>query len=653
MMKTTLFRKLALYVGLIALLGLGLWGGVPAAAQGSPSQPILDEIFRQLSTRIGIPVSTTRLDGFYTFEEVVVNDNNLGCPNGANAAPGQTRAWVVKIQVNGYGTYEYRSSRDGAVLFYCQGTGINSQALPVPTAMPSAPVGAATPLGGTLYAGTDGAGNVVVGLAAPGSIPVPITGDARGTYPDPYFKRDKVYTYLTWSPDGTRLAFVELFSQALYLVESGSAPRMVATRVSTALPPSFSPDGRELAYAVDTGQMSPTGGGATAILQVQAIPVTGGSPRALLNLDYSVGCGGAGFSPALLRYWDENGYNGSRPIMAWTPSGILASTSCINIGYRLTALNGARIWEAGDVARLSLSPNMSRAVGVVQAPGQNPSAAVLIDVATGNRFPLALAVQPDQISFTNTGAEVVYSARTLQQTVPGDPAAPLGLELFPAWPITAERYQLAVFKQPVSGGAPVQLLNEFGYAVGRLAASPVAPVFSASVVGDDVDAVLQTNARASQAQIAASGPKVNTVLLLSAGSIPGFPFVIPGTVGQVTFSAGALFTPVPAAVTPALRPIPTVIGTGGDNPLGLIVGGRAVVPPGGSVNLRREPAIAADNVLGLLRPGDTVVILQGPVRNGNLRWWQVRRESNGLTGWVVDQFVNNNGVVEDNLRPLR
>jgi hypothetical protein len=80
-MKTMLFRKLALCIGLIALLGLGLWGGVPAAAQGSPSQPVLDEIFRQLSTRIGIPVSTMRLDGFYTFEEVVVNNNNLGCPN--------------------------------------------------------------------------------------------------------------------------------------------------------------------------------------------------------------------------------------------------------------------------------------------------------------------------------------------------------------------------------------------------------------------------------------------------------------------------------------------------------------------------------------------------------------------------------------------
>lgn len=655
-MKASLLRKFTLWIGFVALLGVGLLGGMPVAAQGGPAQPVLDEMFRQLSTRIGITVSPTRLDGLYTFEEAVIKDNNLGCPNGANAAPGQTRAWVVEIRVNGYGTYEYRSSKDGAIIFYCQGTGINSQALPAPTATPSAPVAPvvpATPLGGTLFAGTDGAGNVVVGIAAPGSPVVAITGDAKGTYIDPYFKRDKIYTALTWSPDGTRLAFVELLSQSLYIAESGFAPRMVATRIFIGLPPAFSPDGRELAYVVDTGQLSPTGGGTDLIVQVQAIPVTGGAPRAVVNLDYGVGCGGGGFSPSLLRYWDENGYNGSRAFMAWTPNGILASISCMNIGYRFTALNGLKVWEATDLARLSLSPNRSQAVGVVQTPGQNPSAAALIDVATGSRTPLALAVQPDQISFTNTGAEVVYSARTLQQAIPGDPAAPLGLELFPAWPVTAERYQVAVFKQPIFGGAPVQLLNETGYAIGRLAFSPSAPAFSASVVGDDVDIVLQTNARATREQVAASAPKVNTIILLSDGSIAGFPYVIPGVVGQVTFSPGTFFTPVPAAVEPALRPLPTVIGTGGDNPLGLIVGGRAVVPPGGSVNLRREPAIAADNALGILRPGDTVVILQGPVRNGDLRWWQVRRELDGFSGWVVDQFVNNNGAVENNLLPLK
>ncbi|MBO9310431.1 MAG: hypothetical protein J7551_11690 [Chloroflexi bacterium] len=111
---------------------------------------------------------------------------------------------------------------------------------------------------------------------------------------------------------------------------------------------------------------------------------------------------------------------------------------------------------------------------------------------------------------------------------------------------------------------------------------------------------------------------------------------------------------VPTARPPAPTAVPALRSTEGENPLGLVLGGRGIVPPGAPVILRSTPQYLRDrsNALGILRPDETVRILVGPIFADNLRWWQVQRERDNVVGWIVDQYIDANGRVETNILPM-
>src|SRR4051812_46036799 len=144
----------------------------------------------------------------------------------------------------------------------------------------------------------------------------PVTGDSTGgpTAAYPFSNKTLAYGQFAWSPTGDMLAFSERINKTITVVQSGKVPNVVAKGIDSGFPPSFSPDGKDVAYIVQTNQKTGTND-ADLILQIQAVPAAGGAPRALGSL---VGtpwlCGGENFDVADLLYYGETGVLGDGPI---------------------------------------------------------------------------------------------------------------------------------------------------------------------------------------------------------------------------------------------------------------------------------------------------------------------------------------------------
>lgn len=112
---------------------------------------------------------------------------------------------------------------------------------------------------------------------------------------------------------------------------------------------------------------------------------------------------------------------------------------------------------------------------------------------------------------------------------------------------------------------------------------------------------------------------------------PTLPPTAPPTQAPLVLPTAA---PSPAPTSPP--PAPTVPpATATTAPAGLRVGAAAVVDTEG-LRLRREPGRAGP-VIRALRPGERLVLLEGPRDEDGQAWWRV--EVGGTTGWVAAAFI--------------
>src|SRR5258708_39088225 len=154
-------------------------------------------------------------------------------------------------------------------------------------------------------------GNVFMSDTASGE-GSPVTGDSSAT-PDGTPSGQYVYTLLygqfAWAPAGDAFAYTERMNQVLYGVQNGKAPVVITKGLDRTFPPSFTSDGKEVAYLV----MTPQKVGDASVFQIQAAPVGGGSPHALGSLNISMLCGGDMFDPGDQAYFGEQGLLGDSP----------------------------------------------------------------------------------------------------------------------------------------------------------------------------------------------------------------------------------------------------------------------------------------------------------------------------------------------------
>jgi Tol biopolymer transport system component len=633
-----------------ALFALVLNASARITAQAPEPTAIIDAILKDLSQKLGTTIRRTS-NVAWTWEQINFPDTSLGCPQpGQSYAQTVTPGFKVIMTFNNM-AYDYRARSDGSQIFQCGG----AAAVPTPTQEASTPTtavpgtaGPAVPgtgIGQTVtyqkplaYVGADG--NVFLTTIGQGA-GTPITADSTASTSEftPFFNTSRTYGQFRWSPDGQKLLFTELTTRSLYVAVSGQKPVRIAIGLAVPYPGTWSPDGTEVAYAVDARQTQDNG----EVRQIQAVQVAGatiGQPRVAGSFVEGTGCGGGSVDPAQLLYAREAGYQSNSLTLDWTPQGFVYSTACTGIGLALANPNGQVLWTAADVGHAAVSPDRMRAVGI-RKNAQN-SQLVMIDLASGSVTPMQAEANPDQVAWSSDGSTVVYSTVTPGQVIKGV-ASPVWQQILRSdAPLDAQTYAVSLWRVAATGGPSTRLFQQQGFAIGVIAPASDSSGVAFSFIPSDADLVQQVNSGASAGQVRSLAPRpqihfVNWNGDSQSGLIgPALRFS-----GQPAFSSGE-FTAISAGAASA----PGNVSSPNVPPPDLVVGGQAVVSTtgGDTLNLRRDPSRSAP-VLRVLKSGTAVTILAGPQNAEGFRWWQVRANDDNSVGWVVDQVTDQNGTV--------
>lgn len=645
---------------LIAATLFTLGGTVRAQTLQEPTA-LIDAILRDLSARLGITLSRVNIN--YQYSLNVYPSAALGCPEpGKVYAQSQTKGWQVIINPFAGGSYDYRAP-DETHFWLCKPGGssgtsaptqvpaINGQKLPAPPApsfiLSSQPTNYQEPIA---FVGYDG--NVYISDIANLSDhkATALTGDAQGkpTAQFPFYQKQRYYGHFRWSPDGSRLAFTEQRSGDVYIAATSSAPVKVAQTSPLGFPPTWSPDGSQLAFAVMSNQTV----GNDAVMQIQAVPSTGGLPHAVSSFTFGGGCGGGSDNPDIPLYYDEAGYEGNAYSLVWTAQGFVTATNCVGAGLRLTDLGGSKVWELPKLSRVAISSDRTHAVGLNGDLRQGPAAGVIVDVANGTVTQFSTPANADQFAWTLDGKQIIYSTQGQAQAITLNLQSPYASSVPSSY--ASEKLPnniVSLWLMSITGDQPVQLYNnQQAYQIGRIsvgrAGSPV--MFSVVKATGVLVKLINENASLDQLLAAVPGVKLVTVSTNPGSAKAGYPPPFDG--GQPSFSPVGAFLAVPASIinVTILTPVPPA-NTGGSGVL--TVGGQATVNVqlGDSLNLRESPTTAA-RVLRTLKSQELVTLLAGPQSNDGLRWWQVRAEQDGAVGWVADQVIQN-GIQETTLIP--
>jgi hypothetical protein len=636
-----MFKRILTALSLMTM-ALTMFGSVSRAAQAQTEpSAIIDAAFNDLNAKLGTSLGRTKpSNSSYTWEQLNFGSPALGCPApGVNYAQVVTSGYKIIITVNGT-AYDYRASIDGKTLFQCSSAGV-----PVGSVGATAPAtvtpGAVVPAGNqsksysnpVAYIGRDN--NVyVTQIGGQGSTPITIDAKGKAAPYYPLFETLHFYSYLRWSPDGQNLAFVELASPGLlYVAHSGQAAKVVARGVEPSFPPFWLPGGQEIGFVVATGTGGDPGG-VSALFQIQAISIAGGSPRVLGQFSHVAACGGGGFSPDEIGYYYESGYMGNALILSNTKSGgYLYSPACTGVGLGFTP-GTAGGWQRPDLGRAVLSPDGTQLIAVrydlsnKTAPS-TPVGLEKVDIATGNSTPLATQPGVDQVAWADNNT-ILYStltapkSLTIKVALNADQTAATGL-IDPTSPVTS--YTVTLWKMPAAGGGSVQLLSTTGRGIGAISVTADGTSVLYSVI-PSMEAVVNAANSGQNAQTITQSLPFSTIGMVSI-NVQNAVSLLAG--GRPTTAAGTF-----AAVSPG----PAVANS---PPTALVVGGQAVVTvTGDALNMRVSPTKGAQ-VLRLLKAGIPVTIVGGPTNADGLRWWQVKL-ADGTTGWVVDQITDSTGT---------
>lgn len=649
----SIFALVALFIALTSSF-------IVIDAQGEPTA-IVDAVFSDLSQKLGATLTRTNVDT-WAWEQIDFPDSSLGCPQpGQSYTQAVTRGYKVLVTANGI-AYDYRATQDGRVIFQCTNqvapaatpTFANVTAAPTipprtatPTLLPGQPVTFTKPLA---YVRIDG--NVFITSVSQGAgVPVTNTSTGQQSQVEPFFTASLPHNTLKWSPDGTKLLFKDR-NRTLFVVESGKEPARVANGVSLTYPAAWSPDSKEIAYAVDTRETRQQ----AEVRQIQAVQVTDtgiSAPRVAGSFEEGVGCGGGGFDPAEIAYMEETGYAGSRPVLEWTTQGFLHSMNCQGAGLALVKSDGSVIWTAPDVTRSVVSPDQKRAVALRLNLQLQTSSMVMIDLADGKVTPLESQPNPDQVAWSKDNSTIIYSTRTPGQTVAGNPQSAVGKQLFPSrWPFEAKGATISLFRMPAEGGESTRLFQREGRGIGMISPAPDNSGVAISFIPSLLPIVQGINNGAPPNQAVNAAPRPQTLVVtwdakalpvvISFGGQPAF--------GTAEFVVAPLAGPPPtvsvsAPHTPPTEPSGNTQPAATPAPPNLVIGGQAVVTTTGNdtLNLREAPTTTSA-VVRVLRAGQVVKILSGPQPGDGFRWWRVEVVNDGAIGWAVDQVTDETGT---------
>ena len=471
------------------------------------------------------------------------------------------------------------------------------------------------------------------------------------------------YHDVVWSPNGGLVAFTgEVTNQpgtSLFVAsESGGPPLGLATGLHPLLPVGFSADSADVLYGqIVAGASTST---ADLVQLYRYMPQAGSAPSPLGTIDVVNACGQqtAPRLPTEARYAAETGRLGAaRYLLAWTPFGILYSTTCNRPGLNLLSVsNGQTRSLFDDVDGAFVAPDGTRAIAVVDG------ALTFINTENGPYTQMIPAAPPDQIGFGPEPREVFYSTRTLvgQTPLPAGAAERLGSVYF-QMPLN---YHVAIRRFSLRSGRDDLLYEADAFAIGQLAitADGSTVIFSQIPNADAwVQAVADGAAPDDAATIDRTLPVQVLALSLADSSVTPLAenwrrFALNPSANVAYIPALELspipptFTPIPlpatATLPPTLTPPPdgfvvptlTASGIGVGQPM-------RINPEVGTLNVRRRPGTGSP-VVELMFGGEEVSVLAGPEDDlEGYRWWQVSVPS-GAVGWVAERVNGLQTLIE-------
>ncbi len=389
---------------------------------------------------------------------------------------------------------------------------------PAPTAVAAAEVATEPP---PLPLATLFVGDVFVGTldAIPG----------RSITAVPQFER----RYLHFGPDGRTLAYINTSTQQLRVIDAaeGRSAKRVAGDVYAAFPPAWSPDGRLLAYTVDTGDRDEDG---AALLAIYRVAASGGAAELVGGFAYRDDCESTSHDPADSVYYKEAGPAGRDNVLVWLPDGrFLFSTSCAG-GLSVLNPETQRILTLGDdLLDGAPSPDGTRFAA------RTPEGLAILDFAEWQRANVPLETPPEQLAWSADSQAIYYSTLTLEDTFTLDEPtlAERAEAFFGVWPVESRVYALTLARLDVASGQSRVLWQGRGRGIGRIAPAPDGSGVAFSVIPSSLRLVevFQNGGDAMAAREA--WPDAALYWLPSGGNVA----ILLGYAAQPTFGTPTLF----------------------------------------------------------------------------------------------------------------
>lgn len=298
------------------------------------------------------------------------------------------------------------------------------------------------------------------------------------------------FANLRWSQDGDTLLYTryEAAGPALYALPMSSLdPARIAT--TWYLPADFSLDGSAILYAAPSPDAQAAD---TLALTIYSQPLDlAATPDAIGQIAVGVGCGGGSPFPMDAVYNVEAGFGGRSLSFYATPGGVVYSLNCAGVGLGLldTASGENRVL-GGALSRAALADDGQRLLAFDEATGQ----IIVLSLTSGSRTALNPAQPVDQLAWL-AADRIAYSSRVLlAEPLPLSEAEAEALGAAFGLPADAIPQYHVVVSQMTLDGTETTLADQPGWAIGRMARSNGALIFSLISNGESWVEALSTGA---------------------------------------------------------------------------------------------------------------------------------------------------------------